>query len=88
MKHADLAIMFQEGAGLGRHAVNSGAYAGFHGDGSGSSWLPRPIGIVLLWLERRRQRQTLDQLDDRMLKDIGLNRVDVIHEIEKPFWQP
>ena len=38
-------------------------------------------------LERRRQRLALMQLDDRMLKDVGLTRTDLQHEVEKPFWR-
>jgi uncharacterized protein YjiS (DUF1127 family) len=29
------------------------------------------------WLERRRQRRTLAALDERALRDIGLNRYDI-----------
>jgi uncharacterized protein YjiS (DUF1127 family) len=32
-------------------------------------------------------RHLLASLDDRMLKDLGLNRCDVEHEIRKRFWQ-
>ena len=28
------------------------------------------------------------QLDERMLKDIGVTRVDVAQEASKPFWRP
>lgn len=38
-------------------------------------------------MERFRQRRALGQLDDRMLRDIGLTRLDVEQEITKPFWQ-
>ena len=38
------------------------------------------------WQERARQRRRLSELDDRMLKDIGLTRTDVAREVEKPFW--
>jgi uncharacterized protein YjiS (DUF1127 family) len=39
------------------------------------------------WWERNRQRRSLGRLDDRLLKDIGLSRADVEHELSKPFWQ-
>lgn len=42
---------------------------------------------VVLWLERARQRRALQRLDDRMLRDIGLTRVDVARESDKPFWR-
>ena len=43
--------------------------------------------VVAYWLELVRQRRHLARLDDRMLKDIGLNRADVEREIAKPFWR-
>lgn len=45
------------------------------------------FGILVLWHERARQRRRLLQLDDRMLKDIGVSRADAVHEASKPFWQ-
>jgi len=39
------------------------------------------------WLERARQRHALSELDEHMLKDIGLTRADVTRETDKPFWQ-
>ena len=38
------------------------------------------------WAERARQRRELARLDDRMLKDIGLNRATMQAEVAKPFW--
>jgi uncharacterized protein YjiS (DUF1127 family) len=45
------------------------------------------IERILTWQERARQRRALESLDDRMLKDIGLSRADVMRECDKPFWQ-
>jgi uncharacterized protein YjiS (DUF1127 family) len=42
---------------------------------------------VLVWLERARQRRHLGQLDDRLLRDIGLSRAEVENEIARPFWR-
>jgi uncharacterized protein YjiS (DUF1127 family) len=42
---------------------------------------------VLTWLDRARQRRHLGELDDRLLRDIGLSRAEVEHEIARPFWQ-
>jgi uncharacterized protein YjiS (DUF1127 family) len=33
-----------------------------------------------------RQRRTLESLDDRMLRDIGVTRDDVNAEIRRPLW--
>lgn len=38
------------------------------------------------WEERARQRRRLSELDDRLLRDIGLTRADVNREAGKPFW--
>jgi uncharacterized protein YjiS (DUF1127 family) len=34
-----------------------------------------------------RERQALQRLDDRGLKDIGLSRADIEGELAKPFWR-
>jgi uncharacterized protein YjiS (DUF1127 family) len=40
------------------------------------------------WRDRARQRRSLSQLDDRLLRDIGITRYDVLSEARKPFWRP
>lgn len=40
------------------------------------------------WCEVYRQRRALLGLDEAMLKDIGISRVDALREGNKPFWQP
>lgn len=47
----------------------------------------RSLSLVALWQERARQRHDLAELDDRLLKDIGLNRGVIAREIDKPFWR-
>ena len=42
----------------------------------------------LTWLERARQRRALRELNDHMLRDIGLTRADAWAESDKPFWRP
>ena len=39
-------------------------------------------------LERARQRRALSSLSDKMLRDIGLARADIVREVAKPFWRP
>ena len=41
---------------------------------------------LLDWQERARQRHLLMQLDERMLRDVGLTRAEAQREFEKPFW--
>ncbi len=47
----------------------------------------RLLATLALWIERGRQRRTLAQLDARMLRDIGITRLDAQRECEKPFWR-
>ena len=42
---------------------------------------------VLDWQERARQRHRLGEMDDHLLRDIGLSRADLEHEAAKPFWR-
>jgi len=39
------------------------------------------------WASRSKDRRQLAEMSDRMLTDIGLNRVDIEIEINKYFWQ-
>lgn len=51
----------------------------------------RILGILVVvdgWFARRRQRRDLAELDDHLLKDLGLTRADVEREVGKPFWRP
>ncbi len=50
--------------------------------------IPRlALDTLLMWQERAFQRRALEQLDARMLKDIGLSSADVQNEVRKPFWR-
>jgi uncharacterized protein YjiS (DUF1127 family) len=49
--------------------------------------LLRAVDAILTWRERARTRRQLAMLDDRLLHDIGLTRVDAWSEAEKPFWR-
>jgi uncharacterized protein YjiS (DUF1127 family) len=51
-------------------------------------YIARGLDRLLLWAERSGQRHRLAELDDHMLRDIGLSRADVMAEATKPFWQP
>lgn len=43
--------------------------------------------LVITWFDRSRQRQHLAELDDRMLRDVGLSRAEVDNEVSQRFWQ-
>ena len=43
--------------------------------------------MALEWQSRARSRRHLDTLDDHLLRDVGLTRDDVRHELDKPFWR-
>jgi uncharacterized protein YjiS (DUF1127 family) len=46
------------------------------------------LRLLLDWQERARQRRRLREMDDRLLRDIGLTRADVELEAAKPCWRP
>lgn len=52
----------------------------------GDAW-DHAVATVHKWRRRSREREELAQLDDRMLKDIGLTRVDAEFLSNKPFWR-
>ena len=39
------------------------------------------------WLRRRHERRALSQLDDHMLRDIGLDRFKAREMATRPFWR-
>jgi uncharacterized protein YjiS (DUF1127 family) len=49
--------------------------------------LAAAISRIARWLETVRQRRALAALDDYTLRDIGITRVEVGREAEKPFWR-
>jgi uncharacterized protein YjiS (DUF1127 family) len=49
--------------------------------------LQHAVDVILTWRERVRTRRQLLMLDDRLLKDIGITRLDAQGEAEKPFWR-
>ncbi|MGH6816806.1 MAG: DUF1127 domain-containing protein [Hyphomicrobiaceae bacterium] len=58
-------------------------------DGAANSSNVRRHGLRALlrtWMERGRQRQALAELDDRLLRDIGVTRAQAEREIAKPSW--
>ena len=54
---------------------------------TGPGVVARVFDRLFSWTDRRRQRLHLAQLDDRLLRDIGISRAEVEHEVSRPFWQ-
>ena len=53
-----------------------------------TAWLLRAIELVLGWQEVARQRRALLELDERLLKDIGITRADAEREAGRSLWDP
>ncbi len=51
-------------------------------------WLVTATDRLLDWIDRVRSRRQLAALDDRLLRDIGVGRIDAEREAAKPFWMP
>jgi uncharacterized protein YjiS (DUF1127 family) len=52
-----------------------------------SGFLSEVRATLREWRQRKNGRLELARLDERMLRDIGLTRVDADYEINKPFWR-
>lgn len=53
-----------------------------------SDMVSRMLSALHLWHQRARQRRQLGLLDDRLLRDIGIDRASAREETAKPFWLP
>ncbi|MFZ0073227.1 MAG: DUF1127 domain-containing protein [Xanthobacteraceae bacterium] len=51
-----------------------------------STWLGRMFAAARQALQRKRQRNRLLELDDRLLQDIGVTRDQAREEGRKPLW--
>lgn len=49
--------------------------------------LRRIAATLATWQARHRQRRELRELDDRLLRDIGISRAAAEAEARKPFWR-
>ena len=52
-----------------------------------STLIVKVTDTVLDWQDRARQRHRLGEMDDHLLRDIGLSRADLEYESSKPFWR-
>jgi uncharacterized protein YjiS (DUF1127 family) len=64
------------------HATHSLTHPRRSTGGQPHTW----AGAVRTWLQRSSQRRALAELDDRMLRDIGVTRSQANRETERPFW--
>lgn len=46
------------------------------------------MDMLIRWQERSNMRKQLAEMDERMLKDIGISHAQVRWEAAKPFWRP
>jgi uncharacterized protein YjiS (DUF1127 family) len=44
------------------------------------------LRMLMRWQARAEQRRVLSELDDHVLRDIGLTRDDALAEASRPFW--
>jgi uncharacterized protein YjiS (DUF1127 family) len=61
------------------------AYTTLVADPSAGGLLDRAMALLRAWRARLRERDELGQMDDRMLKDMGLTRSDAVVERDKFF---
>ena len=47
----------------------------------------RLLGSLYLWQTRINERREMASLDERMLKDAGTSREEILHETSKTFWR-
>jgi uncharacterized protein YjiS (DUF1127 family) len=76
-----------QGLALSREAAGMRTFRQqFVSSSSTGGWL-RTLGF---WIDRSRQRKQLGELaelNDYLLKDIGVSREEALREAEKPFWR-
>ena len=63
------------------------ASSGLSLSGAAGSLTQRISGLVAQWSERAQSRAELRKLDERLLRDIGLDPMTAESESNKPFWQ-
>ena len=52
------------------------------------SGLRHAFAILVTWQRRSVQRHHMAELDERILRDINVDRVTLEREARKPFWRP
>jgi uncharacterized protein YjiS (DUF1127 family) len=54
---------------------------------NGQPFLLSLWATVSIWIHRWEERRSLSDLDDHLLRDLGLSRADVCREKGRPFWR-
>lgn len=72
--------------GEGCPSVRSG-YVSFGRPAGPRAWLRQGIDALRRWRDRSVSRAQLSMLDERLLRDIGLDPAQAAQEIRKPFWR-
>lgn len=49
--------------------------------------LRRPLVFLMEWQARAEERYTLAEMDERLLRDMGIRREEAVAESRKPFWR-
>ena len=57
------------------------------GAGIGLHKLISLVAAIDCWLARRQGRKDLSELDDRMLRDVGITREQALWMGRRPFWR-
>lgn len=71
--------------GMSSRRIEIAPEPSFGGQGPGRNlWL----AWLQEWRRRHRSRTSISELNDRMLKDIGVTYAEAEHEANKPFWLP
>ena len=52
--------------------------------GDAAQWV---LATLCQWHRRSREREQISQMDERMLKDIGITRAEALRLGSKPFWR-
>jgi uncharacterized protein YjiS (DUF1127 family) len=73
--------------GIGLGFFRAAAFLGGFVSPARFGLLIKPVRILKIWMERRRQLRALATLDDRLLDDLGLRHEQVRGEAAKPFWK-
>jgi len=58
-----------------------------HFVGQATGFLASLVEAPFVWLERVQDRRRLAELDDHLLRDIGISRAEAEHAAARPFWQ-